>query len=179
MQAELGSPSLYLVSLREEGVLKKWPRDDSARLPSFADSSQWTPQHCFHDHLNFLCVDLYPSYLRHVGVRRVLYNSWWRSKKMSLTGTSTLLEFPVWGTEFGKVFLHQSGHLRVTVRSLAPKGIPFQDSPSFQLAVGLAVHSFAGISSLSHWKPPKPEVCSEPWVHKQYPQEWILLASRH
>lgn len=125
------------------------------QTPSFADSSQWTPQHCFHDHLNFLCVDLYPSYLRHVGVRRVLYNSWWRSKKMSLTGTSTLLEFPVWGTEFGKVFLHQSGHLRVTVRSLTPKGIPFQESPSFQLAVGLAVHSFAGISSLSHWKPPQ------------------------
>ena len=149
----LAIPLLYLISLREEGVLEKWAWDDSVGLhPSSAHSSHCNPSRCFYDYLNVLYDDLCPSYLRHVEVRRVLYNSWWHSKKVSLTSTSTILEFPVCRMEFGRVLPHQSGHLDVMVCSSAPKGVPFQESPSFQSAVGFEVHSFT-VGSLPTQRP--------------------------
>lgn len=108
--------------------------------------------------------------LRHVGVWRALYNSWWHSKKMSLTGTSTILEFPGWRMEFGRVLQHQSGHLEVTVRSSAPRDIPFQEAPSFQSAMGFEVHSFSGVSPADCWKPSNAKPEPEPWGSS--PQKW-------
>lgn len=83
---------------------------------------------------------------------------------MSFSSTSTILEFPVWRTAFGRVLQHQSGHLEVTVCSSAPKGIPFQESPSLQ--VGCEVHSFTGISPPSiAGNLPTPRPALNPGVH--------------
>lgn len=148
--------------------------------PPFADSSQLNPQWCFYDYLNFfLYVDLYPSYLRHVGVEEYFYNSWCQSKKTS--GTSSILDFPAWRMAFGRVLQQPSGHLELTVCSSAPKGIPLQESPSSQSAAGSEVHSFTGIIRDSHWKPSNHKARSEAWgpSRRKWSDEWPLLVSEH
>lgn len=82
---------------------------------------------------------------------RALYNPWWRSKKMSLSGTSTILEFPVWRTEFGRVLPHPSGHLDVTVLQLQ-EAFPARSLRLFSLQLGLKFTP-SQASPLGPWQP--------------------------